>query len=212
MRNQFGQAAGVIAVGTAAANIGVAAHHAQQVKKLQKQFQRRLDSDQQKIEFIKNIVLRYRSLGERLVQTKDLQPGTKAFEAALKQALVNEMVYNGYCNADIYVPMGPEDKPGRPRPLFGKFTRSGYVKSDISKMPPDVGLHWASGCKGAQEDFSRQWADKYRGTRQFERLKTHKEDIGITDLFIRYGTGLFLAAAILLALKVQRKVIKSQGS
>jgi len=209
MPNQFGQV-GVAIVATAAVNAAVGVHHAVETKSLQRKFGRRLSKDEINTDYIKNILLRLRSLGTRLVHTKEIQPGTQKFEDSLKKAIINEMIYKGYCNADIYVPMGPNDRAGSPRGIIGSFTRSGHVKSKI--LPPDTGPMWATGCKNAQDNFRYTFVNKYKGKKQFKRLMYHKEDIGVTGLLLRYGSGLFIAAVLLLAIRVQSKVIKQQKS
>jgi len=205
----FGQTGvGIVAVGSAAANAAINVHHALKVSKLQKKFQTHLDKDAVNIDYIRNIILRLNSLGNRLARTSRIQPGTKGFEAYLKKILIKDMIYKGFCNADVYTPFGPGDRPGKPRTIIGKFTRAGHVESSI--LPRDTGPIWATGCKNAQDSFRVAFIDAFKGKRQFKRLKAHKEDIGVTDLFLRFGTGLFMAVVLLLAIKMQRKVIKHQ--
>jgi hypothetical protein len=209
MANQFGQVGvGVVAIGTSVANAAVNVQHAIKTGKMQRKFQKRVGTDQANLDYLKNIILRFKSLGNRLVTTKAIQPGTPAFEDALKRATVNEMIYRGNCNANIYTPRSSNDAIGQPRALIGKFTRAGHIESTI--LPKDAGPVWASGCKNAQDSFRYSFVNKYKGGRQFRRLKTQKEDIGTTDLFLRFGSGLFIAAVLLLAIKTQSKVIKTQ--
>jgi len=199
---------GIVAVGTAAANAAVNVDHALKVSKLQRKFQAHLEKDEINIDYIRNMVLRFQSLGTRLARTSRIQPGTKGFEAYLKKVLINDMIYKGFCNADIYGPMRPTDQPGKPRQIIGKFTRAGHVESSI--LPRDTGPVWATGCKNAQDNFRLAFIDAFKGTRQFKRIKAHKEDIGVSGLFLRFGTGLFMAVVLLLAIKMQRAVIKKQ--
>jgi len=205
----FGQTGvGIVAVGTAVANSAVNVRHALKVSQLQQKFQSHLEKDEINMDYIRNIILRLNSVGTRLARTSRIQPGTKGFEAYLKKALINDMVYRGLCNADVYGPRGPNDRPGTPRQIIGKFTRAGHVESSI--LPRDAGPIWATGCKNAQDAFRLAFIDSFKGTKKFERLKTHKEDIGVSNLFLRFGTGLFMVVVLLLAIKMQRAVIKKQ--
>jgi len=205
----FGQIVYPVAVvGTAVANVAINADHIIKVGKIQSKQQQVLDTDAAKMDYIKTVILRVRSLGPRLARGGKYRPGTKAFEVILAKALKNDMSYKGYCNADIYVPFGPNDTPGNPRGVWASITRGGQVKS--GSVPRDVGPIWATGCKNAEDDARMAWIKKFKGERKFSFLRAHKEDIGTMNLALRFGTGLFMAAALLLLIKVQRAVVKEQ--
>ena len=207
----FGQTGvGIVAVGTAAANAAVNVHHAIKVSKLQRGFQSRLEKDEVNLDYLRNIILRFKSLGTRLARTSRIQPGTKSFEVHLKKALAKDMIYKGFCNADIYGPLRPGDVPGNPRAIIGSFTRAGHLSA--SALPKDAGPIWATGCKNAEDTFRLAFISAFKSKKQFTRLKAHKEDIGVTDLFLRFGMGLFMVVVIFLSIKMQRKVIKHQGT
>lgn len=196
-------------VGSAAANVATSAYHAVQMNKMQQGFQKKLDNDAARIEYIKLIVDRYKSVGSRIAKTTGHKAGTQAFDLLLKKALINDMNYRAYCEADIYMPMGPNDTPGRPRNVWATISRSGYVKPP-TVLPPDVGPIWSTGCKNANDEFRIVQAEAYKGERRFDFLKTVKLDIGATDLLLRFGTGLFLVVVAIVMIKIQRAVIKEQ--
>jgi len=196
-------------VGSAVANVAVSAHHAVQMNKLQQGFQRKLDSDAARMEYIRFMVARFKSLGTRLARTTRHRPGTKEFNLLLKKAMINDMFYRGYCEADIYVPMGGKDSPGRPRSVWASITRSGFIKHGRG-LPRDVGPIWSVGCKNSHDEFSIAAITKFKGKRRFQRFKTHKIDVGTLDLLLRFGTGFFIMIVGILMIKVQRAVIKEQ--
>ena len=123
--NQLGQLvpAGVIA--TAVGKVAITAHHAAASAKLQKGFQKQLDSDEVKKEYINYIVDRFQSIGTRLAKGGQYRPGTKAFELVLKKALLDDMNYKGFCETDIFVPHAEGDAPGATRKVFASIDRTG---------------------------------------------------------------------------------------
>jgi len=204
---------GIVGVATAAAtgatvNAALNVSHALKVSKIQEGFQRQLKDDQTKINYIKNLVLRLQSIGTRLSYRPNLYPGSREFNALLKQALINEMIYKGNCNADIFVPMGPDDKLGEPRQIMGKFSRSGHVVTTM--LPADTGPIWATACKNAEDVFRTARIKKLRGTRKHSVLKAQQADIGTLNLFLKFGAGLFTLVLLILTIKTQRKRIKHQ--
>lgn len=200
----------LLVVGAAVGNVAVSAHHAVAMNKLQQRFQRKLDNDAANMEYIKLLVARFKSMGTRLARTTRHQPGTKEFNLLLKKAMINDMFYRGYCEADIYVPMESKDSPGKPRNVWASITRSGYVKPPKKGLPPDVGPIWASGCKTGLDEFSIAAITKLKGKRRYEHLKTSKIDIGTMNLLLRFGTGFFIMIVGILMIRVQRAVIKEQ--
>ena len=205
-KDGLGQAAyAVTVVGTAVANVAINADHMIKVSALQKKFAGKLESDQQKMDYIKILLLRIQSLSTRLAKGGRYRPGTKGFEVLLGRALKNDMKYKGYCNADIYYPYNGESGA---RKVWASITRSGHVIS--GKVPKDVGPLWASRCKNAEDAARMAYITKFKGQRKHRIFKTHKEDLGTMDLFLRFGTGLFLVMVMIMAIKVQRAVIKEQ--
>lgn len=196
-------------VGAAAANVGVNAYHAVKLNKMQQGFQKKLDSDANNIEYIRLLVSRLKSLGNRIAKTTPHRPGTKEFEALLKKVLINDMLYKSYCNADIYFPMGPNDVPGRPRDVWASINSTGYVKKPTI-VPPDVGPIWAAGCKNAHDEFRITNVKQYKGERRFDFLKTHKIDVGTLNLLLKFGAGIFLLVVAILMIKLQSAVIEEQ--
>jgi len=199
----FGQT-GIAIVGTAVAQVGIDAYHAVKTSKLQRGFQKKLDTDAARVDYIKSIVLRFKSLGLRLATGGRYRPGTKEFETILAKALTKDMNYKGLCNANIYVP-GTKV----PRDVWASISRGGYIKPPTT-LPPDVGPIWAGGCKNAQDEFRMIFIKKFKGTRKFEHFKVHKEDIGTINLFMKFGMALIILVVLLMMLKIQRAVIKEQ--
>jgi hypothetical protein len=206
---RFGQAGyGITVVGTAAANAAINVHHALKVSKMQERFQKQLETDAQKIEYTKAIAARFRDVGLRAAKTGKYQPGTKQFEDFLKKILANDMVYKGYCNADIFVPMREYDQPNQPRPIFASISRSGHVSAGA--VPRDVGPVWAAKCKMAEDEFRMAILKRVKGERKFQFLKVFKTDIAVKDLALRFGIGLVLVVAMLLLVKMQKALITEQ--
>lgn len=206
--SNFGQEAFTM-VATAAANAGVNAYHAAKVGKLQQKFDKKLDQDELQMAYIRNLILRFETLGTRLARTSRIHPGTPEFEELLKEALKSDMNYKGHCNADIYVPPTATSKAGEPREVWGKINRSGHLEQP-SHLPPDVGPIWSSGCKNAQDKFKIAFVDAFKEEKQFRRVKTSKTDIGSMGLLFTYGAGLFLLVVFILSIKMQSAVIRAQ--
>lgn len=191
-------------VGSAVVNVAVSAHHAVQMNKLQRGFQKKLDNDAARIEYIKLMIARFKSVGIRLARTTRHAPRTKEFDLLLKKAMINDMFIRGYCEADIYHP-----GVGQPRNVWASIDRSGYIKHGRG-LPRDVGPIWSEGCKSGHDEFSIAAATKIKGKRRYERLKTHKIDIGTMNLLLKFGTGFFMMIVGILMIRVQRAVIKEQ--
>jgi len=119
------------------------------------------------------------------------------------------MVYKGYCNADIFVPMKEYDLPNQPRSIFASISSSGHV--NYGAVPPDVGPVWASKCKTSDDEFRISALKKFKGEKKFAFLKAFKTDIGVKDLALRFGLGLALVAVMLLLVKMQKALIAEQG-
>jgi len=199
----------VALIGSAVTNVALTAGHAVKMNKMQQGFQKKLDNDAARMDYIRLMVARFKSLGTRLARTTRHRPGTPEFNLLLKKALINDMFYRSYCNADIYWPMGKEDAFGKPRKVWGSINRSGFVKKP-TQLPRDVGPIWASGCKNGHDEFSIAYANKFKGDRRFQHLKTHKIDVGTMNLLLRVGSGLFLMIVAILMIKIQRAVIREQ--
>lgn len=208
-RNNFGQAEGLVAVATAAANVGVNAYHAAKTDKIVQAFENKLRDDEAAMAYIRNLVLRFEGLGTRLARTSGIRAGTPEFENLLRKSMINDMQYHGNCNADIFVPPTARDRPGVPRALWGKINRSGFLEQP-SVIPPDVGPIWATGCKNAQDQFRIAQAQQIKGKSRFEYLLGSKAGIGQWDIIARIGSGLFLLIFAILMLKYQGAVIHEQ--
>ena len=207
-RSNLGQAA-VAMVGVAAANAAVNVHNAVQIGKIQKQQEKHLESDAAQMTYIRNLVFRLETLGTRLAKTSGIRPGTPEFEDLLRKAMSPDMTYQGNCNADIYVPPTATDKPGESRAIWGKINRTGFLEQP-SSLPPDVGPLWATGCKNAQDKFKISAITALKESRKFKHIKETKSDIGMTNLFVTFGAGLFLIIVFLLSIKTQSAVIRAQ--
>jgi hypothetical protein len=205
----FGFTAPVTVVGTAIANVGVNAHHAVKVSKMQQKFSKRLESDQEKMAYLKLVILRVQSIAERLAKGGKYRPGTPEFEKILGVALKNDMAYKGLCNADIYYPLGNDPK-GSPRAIWASISRGGYVTPG-TPVPPDVGPIWATGCKNADDRARMAYVQRFKGRRKHKHFRTHKEDIGTMDLFLRAGTGILMVAMLFLVTRIQKAVISEQA-
>ena len=199
-----------IVVGTAVANVGIEAHHAAKVAKLQDKFTARLESDEEKKAYINYVVARLESVAVRLAKGGVYRPGTAEFDKVLGQVVKQDMNYKGLCNADIYWPKTTQDKEGAPRKIWASISRTGFVAPGAD-VPPDVGPVWATGCKNAHDQASMAWIARYKGERKHRHFKIFKEDIGSMDLFLRAGTGIFMIAMLLLVTRVQKAVIKEQA-
>jgi len=200
----FGQAVAATVVGTAIANVVINAGHMLKVGALQKKFGGKLESDQQKMDYLKIILLRLQSLSTRLAKGGRYRPGTKGFEVLLGRAIKNDMKYKGYCNADIYFPF----VAGAPPKVWASFTRAGHVSAGA--VPRDAGALWAGRCKNAEDEARMAYIKRFKGRRKHSIFKAFKEDLGTMDLFLRFGLGAFLVAVMVMAIKVQRAVIKEQ--
>jgi hypothetical protein len=205
----FGIAYAVAVVGTAAANAVIGVKHALKVDKMQQRFKRHLQSDAEKMDYIKYIGTRFGSVVKRLSVTSPHRPGTEDFDRLLKAALKNDMLYQGDCSADVYVPMQPTDKPG-PRPVFASIGKYGEFVKGSAGVPRDVGLLWNSKCRTALDEGLIAGVKKYKGGRKHRFLKSIKEDIGGKKLALMFGTGLFMAIVLILVLKTQKALIEEQ--
>lgn len=208
-RSNFGQGEAIALVGTAAANAGVNAYHAAKVGKIQRQQERKLEDDEIAMTYIRNLVYRLETLGTRLSRTSGIRPGTPEFEALLKEAMSSDMDYQGLCNASIYIPPNATSKRGEPRTVWGKINRTGFLEQP-SALAPDVGPIWATGCKNAQDKFRIAFLENFKGGQKFRHIKTTKSDIGTMEIFIKFGTGLFLLIVLLMSMKMQSAVIREQ--
>jgi len=208
MYTPFGQV-GVTVIATAAANAAVNIQHAVAVKALQDKFAGKLESDAAKMAYLKLLIIRFRSLGVRLARTTRARPGTKEFDILLRHALKHDMNYKGGCDVDIYIPFRPGDVMGKPRPVWGSISGRGFVTG--GNVPRDVGPIWASGCKGAHDEFKTAYIVGLKGKRRFTFLKSSKEDIGTMGLFLKFGSGLLLAMVLLTMVKIQKAVVKKQS-
>lgn len=206
----LGLAPNVAIVGTAVANVAVTAYHAAKVSALQQGFQAKLESDEEKKNYIKYLVVRIQSVAQRLGQNGVYRPGTEAFEGAIKIAMARDMNYKGNCNADIYYPLTKDDVPGKPRKIWATIDRTGYVKPG-SPVPPDVGPIWATGCKNADDQARMAYIDRLKGERKHSHFKIFKEDIGSLNLLLRAGTGIFMVIIMIIIIKVQRAVVAEQA-
>lgn len=201
-----------VVVGTAAANVGLTALHAAKMGALQREFSARLESDQQKIAFIKYIALRMESIADRLGKNGKYRPGTDEFEKAMAIALKNDMNYKGNCDTDIYYPLAPGEDPKKPRKVWASITR-GYVtipQGSPQNIPPDVGPIWATGCKNAIDQGRMAYISRYKGERKHNYFKIFKEDMGTRDIFLRAATGIIMVLFLIIITKVQRAVLKEQ--
>lgn len=167
------------------------------MNKYQARFLKRLESDEVKMEFIRFLVAKLRSTGDRIVQTTNLEPGTPEFETYLTSQMLEDMHYQGNCNAEIF------DPTATPRKIIGKFYRTGRIEAP--GMPPDTGPIWATGCKNAQDFFRISHLKEQKGSNKFLKVKYQAEDLGTMDLFLRYGLGLLTIAILLIAIRLQRK-------
>lgn len=193
---------------TAVANVGVNAYHAAKMSKMQQRFQKRLETDQEKMDWFRLLLARFKSVANRLATVGQV-PGTPAFETHLKKALKADMDYGGKCNVNMYMPVTKDDVIGQPRKSFAKITRTGFVTE--GSVPKDVGPIWANGCKAALDEARIAYIKRFKGQKQFEHLRAHKEDIGTLDLALKFGTGFFLLIMMIFIMKVQGAVIEEQA-
>lgn len=200
--------AGAGLVVAAAANVAVNAHHAAKMARMQKRFTRNLESDQEKMDWFKLLLERFKSVAIRLA-TVGQRPGTLEFEKWLRKALKDDMDYKGHCNIDMYMPMKPGDTLGKPREIFATINKNGYMEK--GKAPKEVGLIWAHGCKGAMDEARMAFIKRYKGQKEFEHLREHKEDLGTMNLALKFGTGFFLLIMMLILSKVQSAVVRAQA-
>lgn len=200
--------AGAGLVVAAAANVAVSAHHAAKMSEMQRKFQRRLETDQEKMDWFRLLLSRFKSLSVRLA-TVGQRPGTPQFEAHLKKVLKADMAYGGNCNVNMYMPITKDDVVGQPRKTFAKISRGGYVSKGT--VPKDVGPIWANGCKAALDEARIAYIKRFKGQKQFKHLRAHKEDIGTLNLALKFGTGFFLLIMMVFITRIQSAVIEEQA-
>lgn len=194
---------GQIDIIASAAGAAIAATATAKAQALQKKFQGILQNDQDAIDYLKYIVIRLQDAGTNLVGLTELRPGTYEFEKGMQQKLLNDLIYKGDCNADIYEPLRAEDTQGAPRRIIGSFKNDGLVSNPITNIPKETGLYWQSGCKSGYDLFRARYIDKQKEELKHKTSVAQKEDITAMSLFIRFGLGLFLISAILVAIKVK---------
>lgn len=202
----FGTAGAGLVV-AAAANVAVNAHHAAKMARMQRRFTRNLESDTEKMDWFKLLLSRFKSIAVRLA-TVGQRPGTLEYEKWLRKALIDDMDYKGHCNIDMYMPMTSKDVAGKPRDIFATITRDGYMEG---KAPKEVGLIWAHGCKGALDEARIAFIKRYKGQKEFEHLREHKEDLGTMNLALKFGTGFFLLIMMMIITKIQGAVVEAQA-
>ena len=210
-KSNLGQGEVFTAAATAAANAGVSVYHAAKVSKLQQKFQSKLDQDEIDMDFIRALLARFRSTGTRLAQTTTARPGTPDFDKLLMISTKEDMKYKGNCNAAIYNSRKAEDKLGQPREIWADIDRSGHI-TQPNRLPLDIGVIWASGCKNAQDEFRTTWVQGYKGDRRYAHVRDTKFDIKTLNVFLKYGGGLLLVVALLVMIKLQSAVISEQQS
>lgn len=203
----FGQVTPVIAA--AVVNTGILATTAYQADKLNVAFQQQLQSQAATKEYISNLLLKMKSSAMRIADT-GTQPGTYDFEKSLQQAMLQDMVYKGGCNADIYVPNGPQYAPGKPRPILGTLLANGVVQAQTPTLAAEVGPYWSAQCKNLHDDADVEFLKKYKDNINFQRQRTQISDIGSLKLLLKYGLGIFILVLMGLTISTQRKVIKKQ--
>jgi hypothetical protein len=200
----FGITGAGAAVVVAAGEVAVNAVAAVKKQEMSQTFAKQFRSNDQKLDFIRNIVLRYKGAGRRLTSTTDARPGTDPFEQELANRLKSEMIYRGKCNADIYMPL---TKRGQAQQIIGKFYRSGYFDSKRGKFPKEAGATWSGGCKNAQDGFRSNYLKKRKGSGKFKQLKAVLEDTGTITLFLKVGVGFLMLLVMGMAIRAQKKVL-----
>lgn len=186
-----------------AAGAAITATAAAKASALRKKFQKILQSDQDAIDYIKYITIRLKEVGANVVSLSNLRPGTYEFEKELQKKLLSDLIYKGDCNADIYEPLRPEDKAGEPRRIIGNFKKDGTIGNPASNVPRETGLHWASGCKSGFDLFRARYLDKEKESLKHKTAVAQKEDLTTLALFVRFGLGLFLTSAVLVAITLK---------
>lgn len=199
MYKGLGQAGMLIT--SAAINSALDVYSARKFGKMQAKFEKQLASDAVKMEYVRFLVDRFRTLNEMLISTTDADPHSIAYQAMLKQGMADYMKYEGDCKTTI---LDPTTKKA-----VVTITKDGRVENSVG-MPPEVGIIWATGCKNAI-DFARASAiQENKDETRFNIIRKQTEDIGTKDLLVRFGLGLLVFAAVIIAIRMQRKVIKSK--
>lgn len=195
----FGQATTIITAATIDA--ALSAYSAKKMGKLQAKFSKQLTSDAIKMEYVRYLVDRFRTLNEMLVTTTDHDPYSIAYEALLRQGMAEFMKYEGNCACTLYDPSTKN--------AVAKFTRDGKIENSQG-MPPETAVIWATGCKNAL-DFARSAnLQEQRERNQFQLVKTQKYDLQTEELFLRFGMGVSLFFAIIILIRVQRRLLKTK--
>jgi hypothetical protein len=196
-----------VAVATAVGNVAVNAHHALKVSKLQSGFQKRLETDEEKKDYVKLVAQQFQDVGKRIARGGRFRPGTEAFELVLKRALKDEIHYKGNCNVTIFKPY--RESPDKPREVLAKISKTGYVEPG-AHGPKDMGPLWAGKCRASQDIFKLEHVGRYKGARKHRYLRAFREDVGTMDLFVRYGVGFIMAAVMMVMIKIQYSVVEEQ--
>jgi len=144
----FGSLLTPIVVVTSVANMAVGVRHATKVGKIQRRFAAKLESNEEKKQYVQYMAQQLQSKGLRLAKGGRFRPGTEVFELVLKKAMKDEMHYKGNCNVVLFDPY--KESPDAPRKVFAKISKNGFVEAG-AQVPNDVGPLWAAKCKAAQK-------------------------------------------------------------
>lgn len=196
MYKRLGQADVSVSIGAAVANAVVAL----KANKLAARFQKQIESQETAMEYTKFVVSRLQDVSKYLADITNIQPGTPEFEKAIQQAMSDDLIYKGGCNADIFAPVQEGYNPGSARKIIGSFLRDGTIKNPTVPLPGECGLYWASGCKNAFDEARVIYIKKQQQAYQ-QRVKTSLlEDLSGMNLFLRAGMGVLLISTVLVGI------------
>ena len=198
----------IVEILSSAADIGLQYFNLKQVKKLQVSFQRRLDTDAEKIDYINNMVSRLTSEAIRFAEAGRVQPGIPEFDKTLALLVKNDIIYRGNCNADILAPVQNDKEP---RKVWASISRSGSIKPP-TQLTPEVGVIWAGGCKEAEYQARIAYNKGIKTGLMFKAKTVLLGDLSALDIFMRVGGGLLLVVGFILLLKTQNVVIEEEKS
>jgi len=188
-------------IGTAVINSALDVYSAKKMGKVQSKFEQQLASDAIKMEYVRYLVDRFRTLCEMVVATTDVDPSSVAFQAMLKDGMAGFMKYEGNCRCTLQDPTTKEP--------IGTFLRDGSIQ-DNRGMPPETGLIWATGCKNAL-DFSRiAFLQEHKEEARFQTVKKQTIDLGNREVIARFALGGAILFTVLLVIKMQRRLLKAK--
>lgn len=195
--HNFGQVPVVVTTGIV--NSALDVWSARKLGKIQARFVKQLEADNIKMEYVQFLVDRFHLLCEMIVSTTDVDPSSLAFQAMLKEGMAGYAKYDGNCRCSIKDPITKE--------IIGEYYRDGRVEK--TSMPRETGVIWATGCKNALDAARVAFLREDKDEDRFSVVKKQTVSIGNRDTLIRYGLWMSIILSVLLALKMQFRVIKS---